>query len=183
MNRPSRALGSPSLVEAPSPRWWQFFQPDVLWLNSANMTNLRSLNATRLSIALVSVGILIFLASAFVFLRGVWLATHVTDEVARSAMLVAGREAAGYSESIYNTIALFVGTMGGFAIVGAFAKRVTDTEHVERVTAAKTELERAKQPQVVVPPVVVTSEHQPPQQAGAEVNVNVNETRREGEIK
>jgi hypothetical protein len=159
VSRPSRALNAPQPsfmpTEPPSGTWWKFWQPDVTWLNQANMTNLRSLNATRLSVALVTVGIVAFAASAFVFLRGVWLATHVVDEVARSAMLIASKDAADYSDSIFNTIALFVGTMGGFAIVGAIAKRATDTEHVERVTAAKTELERARKA-----PVILTREHE-----------------------
>lgn len=142
-------------MTAPS-TWFRFWQPDLGWLNEANMTNYRSLNAMRIAVAIIGAGILAFLGSVLMFWRSTWMAGAYLDATSVSAVLMSGREAAGLAKDIFEAMLWFAGAIGGFAVGGSIGKRLTSTEHQERVQRAKAEVERAKKAPVVVPPVVTS---------------------------
>lgn len=146
--------------------WFRFWQPEVSWLNDANMTNYRSLNAMRISVAIVAAGIIAFLGSVLMFWRSVWIAGDIHEAQIVSAVLMSGKEAAGFATATLEGMLWFAGFVGGFAVGGAIGKRITDTGH-------RVAVETAKKAPVIVPPVV-TSEHQPPAPT-QQMTVNVGE--------
>jgi hypothetical protein len=145
--------------------WYRFWQPELGWLNEANMTNYRSLNAMRIAVAIVVAGIAAFLGSVGMFWRSVWIAGHIHEAQIVSAVLMSGKEAAGFAGDVLEGLLWFAGAIGGFAVGGAIGKRLTDTEHRVKVEQAK------KAP--IVMPMPSTQEHAAPQQ---QTTVNVGET-------
>ena len=113
-----------------------FWQPDVKWLDSANMTNLRTLNAVRGFVYTGVVWGISYLGSVGIMWRAVWLC-RPTDSASCSAALVASREASAFASGIFDAWALLVVAMGGFALGGAIGKRLTDTDYAERKARAK----------------------------------------------
>lgn len=146
--------------------WYRFWQPELTWLNDANMTNYRSLNAMRIAVSIVVAGILAFLGSVFMLWRSVWIAGHIHEAQVVSAVLMSGKEAAGFAADIFNGMLWFAGAIGGFAVGGAIGKRLSDTGH-------RVAVEKAKKAPVIVPPVV-TGEHVPPVPT-QQMTVNVGE--------
>jgi hypothetical protein len=117
--------------------WSKFWQPDTDWLNTANMTNLRSLNATRLAVGIGAVWTLAFLGSVIFFWRSVWMAGDLHEAQIVSAVLMSGKEAATFAKDIFEAFLWFATAMGGFAVGGAIGKRLTDTEHRVKIEEAK----------------------------------------------
>src|SRR5688572_16027089 len=113
--------------------WYRFWQPDLGWLNEANMTNYRSLNAMRIAVAIIAVGLLAFSGSVFMFWRSTWMAGGYLEQTSVSALLMSAKEAAGFAKDILAAMLWFAGAVGGFAVGGAIGKRMTDTEHRVKV--------------------------------------------------
>ena len=124
--------------------WMRFWQPSLDWLNEANMTNYRSLHAMRIAVAIVVAGIIAFLGSTVMLWRSVWIAGRIHEAQIVSAVLMSGKEAAGFAADVLQGLLWFAGAIGGFAVGGAVAKRATDTDHRVKVKMAEAEVEKAK---------------------------------------
>ena len=70
--------------------WYRFWQPELTWLNDANMTNYRSLNAMRIAVAIIVAGIVAFLGSVLMLWRSVWIAGHIHEAQIVSDVLMSG---------------------------------------------------------------------------------------------
>jgi hypothetical protein len=151
--------------------WYRFWQPELGWLNEANMTNYRSLNAMRISVAIIAIGVLAFGGSVFMFWRSTWMAGGYLEATSVSAVLMSGKEAAGFAKDILEAMLWFAAAIGGFAVGGAAIKRATDTDHQVAVRMAQAEVEKAKKAPVVIPPPLVTQEHAAPPTQQMTVNV------------
>lgn len=147
--------------------WYRFWQPELGWLNEANMTNYRSLNAMRIAVAITATGLVAFAGSVLMFWRSVWVAHSLRDSTVVSAVLMSGKEAAGLANGILEALLWFAGAVGSFAVGGAIGKRMTDTSH-------RVAVEQAKKAPVIVPGPVVTGEHIPPVPT-QQMTVNVGE--------
>jgi hypothetical protein len=146
--------------------WYRFWQPELEWLNRANMTNYRSLNAMRIAVAIICVGLIAFFGSVLMFWRSTWMAGGYLEATSVSAVLMSGKEAATFAKDCLEAMLWFAAAIGGFAVGGAIGKRMTDTDH-------RVAVEQAKKAPVIIPPPLVTQEHagQPTQQ----MTVNVGE--------
>src|SRR5688572_8594873 len=130
--------------------WTRFWQPGLDWLNEANMTNYRSLNAMRIAVAIIFAGIAVFLVSSFMAWRSFWIAGDIHEAQVVSAILLSGKEAASFAKDIFEGMLWFAGAIGGFAVGGTIAKRATDTDHRVKVKMAEAEVEKAKKQPVVM---------------------------------
>lgn len=124
-------------------RW--FWQPDKLWVNEVNTTNLRSIQGIRLATAAVAIGLLAFAWAT-------WHAVpHCAVEPCKESM---GQiRAADFALGIFDSLLLFVGALMGIAVAGSIGKRLTDTDHVERKELAKAAVAKS----------MATAEHAAPQ--------------------
>ncbi len=177
MSRPSRAMpqmdDTGKLSQAMT--WRAFFQPDATWLDRVNTTNYRTVNAIRMfvgvtllfslvfmgvvSYALTRCGILVQLFGMRIFQLlpppgrltvGDW---RLCEESLATARML------DFASTLFNSYSLLLAAMAGIALGAMAVKRLSDTEHQERVQLAKAEVERAKKAPVILP---VTGEHQPP---------------------
>lgn len=158
-------------------RWRWLFAPDPRWLNAVNTTNLRTVNATRMFVGVTVVWALMYVAVVVYALTrcGIVLTMfgrkffQLLPPPGRLSVMdwrlceesIATVRMLDFATGTLNTYALLLAAMAGIAL-GAFAtKRLSDTEH-------RVEVEKAKKA-----PVILTGEHQAPQQ---QVNVMVEES-------
>jgi hypothetical protein len=178
MARPTREMLRITSPDPEIPSRW-FWQPDVKWLNEVNTTNLRTLNAIRAFVALTAVFLVVFALAVFYALTrcGVVLnlfgykvlsilpppgKLSIRDWMVCEEAMARGRML-DFAINLFDSYALLLAAMAAVALGAMVGKRLTDTEHRERV-------ERAKKAPVVMAPM--TGEHQA-QQAGQQVNVTV----------
>lgn len=181
-HRQSRAMRSEPENGAYVPARW-FWQPDPVWLNSINTTNLRTLNAIRAFVAVSLLFTIVFTGVvAYAMTRcGILLSVMghkvfqmlpppgrlpVTEWMACEESITTAR-LLDFASSLFTAESLLVTAMAGIAAAAMIGKRATDTEH-------RVAVEQAKKAPLIVPPIAPTAEHQA-QQPTQQVNVNVGE--------